>query len=246
MNFLYINIGNSNIHLKFGEKIAVFAHQEPSDFYQQIINNFIGVDSLAGVILVSVVPQKSAIIQDICEKNNWQLSDLHRFRHKIPIENLTESPDKTGIDRLVNGMALINSPSPSLIIDCGTAITFDFFAKNADKWQFHGGLIIAGASLMNKALHHYTALLPLVDLNAKATLIGTNTYQAIGGGIHAAVKAILNHISAQYITQYGVDNIILTGGGAQYYLDSCEFPMVYMPNLTFNACEYFAKNCLIR
>jgi type III pantothenate kinase len=134
----------------------------------------------------------------------------------LPLRIQVDRPDHVGIDRLLDAVA-VNSRrkpgNPALAIDAGSAVTVDLVNAQG---AFEGGAILPGFRLMAKALHDYTALLPLVgpprerpSYPAKATppAMVTGIFWAIAGGIGALIKeCTLGESSPQ---------IFLTGGDAQ-------------------------------
>jgi type III pantothenate kinase len=106
---------------------------------------------------------------------------------ELPLRVNVESPDKVGIDRLLDAVA-VNVLRPQgdavVIIDAGTATTVDLVSAEG---VFEGGAILPGIELGARALHQYTALLPLIDvpelLADSVAPLGRNTREAIGSGL---------------------------------------------------------------
>ncbi len=99
----------------------------------------------------------------------------------VPIINRYRIPSQVGQDRLVNAYAGLKMFGPGLIIvDFGTAITFDIVSKRS---EYVGGLIVPGLKLMQEALHKKTALLPYVELAKPIEVIGKDTVSSIRAGI---------------------------------------------------------------
>lgn len=98
-----------------------------------------------------------------------------------------------GADRIANAAALLAGPLPALAVDCGTAITFEYVTARR---QFAGGAILPGRMLLRRALHHYTARLPLIPLTGDPPeLPGKNTAAAIrigtDRGLFGAVGSLI-------------------------------------------------------
>src|SRR5690606_1275158 len=116
---------------------------------------------------------------------------------KLPFKNDYKSPDTLGVDRI----ALIASASTSypkqncLVIDAGTCITYDFINKQG---HYKGGAIAPGLQMRFKAMHTFTAGLPLVDSCELRDFIGTNTQECMISGV---VNGSINEIDA-VISQY--------------------------------------------
>src|SRR6185312_8188631 len=106
----------------------------------------------------------------------------------LPLRVLVQQLDHVGIDRLLDAVAANSrrpAGVPAIIIDAGSAVTVDLVDEAG---AFTGGAILPGLRLMAKALHDYTALLPLVDPPTQAPpLPGTATIPAIESGIFWAV-----------------------------------------------------------
>ncbi len=144
---------------------------------------------------------------------NQVLLDHHTL---IPIENLYETPETLGRDRLaaVIGANALYPKALSIVIDAGTCITFDII-NNA---QYLGGNISPGIRMRAQAMHDYTGLLPNVDIAYHADFIGKNTEQALQNGAVLGTIFEIDSFIASIIDKYKVEdiNVILTGGDADF------------------------------
>ena len=132
-----------------------------------------------------------------------------------PLAIRVDEPRRVGIDRLLNAVAvneLRRADRPAVIVDSGTATTVDVVSSDG---AFEGGAILPGLALSAKALHEYTALLPLVSVpelgQATPEPLGRNTRAAIRSGLFwgqlGAVKELIDR-------QVGTDaDLFVTGGG---------------------------------
>lgn len=133
----------------------------------------------------------------------------------FPLPIRVDEPRRVGIDRLLNAVAvneLRSAGRPAVIVDSGTATTVDLVSADG---AFAGGAILPGLALSAKALHDYTALLPLVSVlelgQATPEPLGCNTRSAIRSGLFwgqlGAVKELIER-------QAGADaEVFVTGGG---------------------------------
>ena len=133
----------------------------------------------------------------------------------FPLAIRVDEPRRVGIDRLLNAVAvneLRSEGRPAVIVDSGTATTVDVVAEDG---TFVGGAILPGLALSAKALHEYTALLPLVSVlelgQAIPEPLGRNTRAAIRSGLFwgqlGAVKELIER-------QVGIEaEVFVTGGG---------------------------------
>jgi type III pantothenate kinase len=126
---------------------------------------------------------------------------------------------KVGIDRLLNAVAaniLRPEGRPAILVDTGTATTVDYITAQG---AFAGGAILPGFELSARALHDYTALLPLVSIDELATglhePVGTNTRQALRSGLFwGQLGAVRELIGRLHDRSAAPPFLLLTGGGA--------------------------------
>ncbi|MCA9071622.1 MAG: type III pantothenate kinase, partial [Planctomycetaceae bacterium] len=143
-----------------------------------------------------------------------------------------------GIDRLLNAVAancVRSKNQPALIVDSGTATTVDTVDQTG---AFMGGSILPGFELSARALHHYTALLPLIPLDElngpkKPIPVGTNTRAAMQSGLYWGQVGAVRELLARSCRSFGFENplTLLTGGGGA--LLAAEFPEAqWFPHLS--------------
>jgi type III pantothenate kinase len=134
----------------------------------------------------------------------------------VPIINNYGSPETLGKDRLagVIGAKHWMPNSNILVIDAGTAITYDLVTANG---EFLGGGISPGIAMRYKALHTFTGRLPLLDYYGDAELIGTDTASSIHSGVLNGAVAEMEGIIKGYQPLYPGLKIILTGGDHNYF-----------------------------
>lgn len=167
-------------------------------------------------VISSVVPKVTArlvrLIRSRCKPafiyvigKNVRLSVPMRYARK-----------KLGADRLVNIYGAVQKGRlPALVIDFGTAITFDYISK---KGVFEGGLIVPGVELSGNALQEKTALLPKLKEFGfpPGSLIGRNTRSAMGLGLLNGFGALADGLIERFRKQYGPGiRILATGGWAR-------------------------------
>ena len=168
---------------------------------------------------------------------------------RLPIVIDVDAPERVGIDRLLNAVAanIVRGPEqPAVLIDSGTATTVD--SVNA-AGHFCGGAILPGFDLCSKALHQYTALLPLVEMSAirreaaAPSELGRNTQAAITSGLYwghvGAVKELMRRL------MLGGDPhieplILLTGGAAPLLYPHLPTIVRLEPHLALQGLAYSA------
>jgi type III pantothenate kinase len=138
-----------------------------------------------------------------------QVLDSYR---QLPLTVAVEAPEQVGIDRLLNAVAANTRRHgmPAAIVDAGSAVTVDYVDRSG---AFRGGAIFPGLRLMAKALHDYTAALPMVVIDCAEPAPGTSTIRAIRSGILHAVMGGIHEIVGCYAHD-SMCHIYLTGGDA--------------------------------
>ncbi len=129
----------------------------------------------------------------------------------LPIINLYETPETLGMDRLAAVVgAWQQCPGRDLlVIDAGTAITYDFLDASG---QYHGGNIAPGLRMRLQALHDYTGRLPLVPEAGDLPLLGRNTETAIRAGVKRGIAYEIRGYIASLKDKYPELLVFLTGG----------------------------------
>ncbi|MBA4032070.1 MAG: hypothetical protein C0478_14430 [Planctomyces sp.] len=156
----------------------------------------------------------------------WPRPHVVRSGLELPLAIDVEAPERVGLDRLFNAVAgnTIRRPDqPALLIDAGTATTIDWLDAQG---RFCGGAILPGIELGARALHQYTALLPLVsrqELSAPhPSSIGRNTRAAMSSGLYWGHVGAIRELSSRMSTETEPPVMLLTGGSAGILAD--EFP----------------------
>lgn len=134
---------------------------------------------------------------------------------KTPFKNLYSTPTTLGVDRIALVFcAVIKYPKQNvLIIDAGTCITFDFVNK---KQEYLGGAISPGIEMRYRALHNYTAKLPLLEINTPESFIGNSTNESINSGVVNGVTQEIDGVINQYKKKYLDLTVVLTGGDTNF------------------------------
>jgi type III pantothenate kinase len=138
---------------------------------------------------------------------------------KLPLEVLYKTPQTLGADRIAGSVAAsaLFADKNVLKIDFGTCITYDFVNN---KQQFLGGAISPGMIMRFKALHNYTAKLPLVDpmQYLKYELTGSDTDTSILSGVVNGIKEEVTGIIKEYDERFGNLQVVGTGGDAGFFV----------------------------
>jgi type III pantothenate kinase len=152
--------------------------------------------------------------------------------HETPLPIVVDyrTPETLGRDRMAAAVGA-NSLFPqegNIVIDAGTCITYDFIDRNG---HFLGGNIAPGIRMRLRAMHDYTANLPLADPEIPEDILGKTTLQALqNGAIRGTIYEIETFIS-QIRAKYGDLRVILTGGDANYFADYFNSKIFVVQNL---------------
>jgi len=240
---LAIDIGNTRIKCAVFEQHTiieyfVFDKEVADKKFKKILKSHPkithGITSWVGKMEESVI------------KNLEKAIALEKINHqtKVPFQNLYATPTTLGIDRIVlaTGATLKFPNQNRLIIDAGTCITYDFVDLNNN---YFGGAISLGLSLRLKALHNYTAKLPLLEAAYPQNFIGNSTNEAILSGVVNGISHEINGFITQYSDKYEDLTIILTGGDTIFLAKNIKNTIFANSNFlleSLNELFIYAKN----
>jgi len=229
---LALDAGNTNVTIGvFGDDRKLRArwrlrtiHDQTADEWGILILNLLSMSSLDvaaidGIAICTVVPPIRTPLTEMAE----------RYFHVQPLfvgddtdTGLTicyENPREVGADRIVNSLAAFQKlGGPCVVVDLGTAITFDAISARA---EYLGGIICPGIGISTGALFARTARLPMVDLRDPGKLIGTNTVGSIQSGLFWGYIALIDGLLEKLIGELGPDTkTVATGGQAKLIFES--------------------------
>ena len=155
-------------------------------------------------------------IQDNKEDFSVYLNTINKQIKDIEI--LVNEPEEVGSDRLVNAASAHQTyGGPLIVIDFGTATTFDVVDKNG---AYSGGVIAPGINLSLDALHLAAAKLPRVAVQKPETVIGKRTVSAMMSGIYWGYVGLIEGLLTRIKDEFGEEmNVIATGGLAPLFSD---------------------------
>ncbi len=158
----------------------------------------------------------------------------------LPIQNKYRTPKTLGKDRLaaVVGAYHLFPGESSLVIDAGTCITYDIIDAAGN---FLGGNIVPGMKMRWKAMHHFTAKLPLVD-KKRSPDIGKDTISALVTGGSLGTTLEMDGWIQYFSQEYDVINTILTGGDGEYFAKRLKSKIFANPNLVLVGLNKILKH----
>jgi len=216
--------GNMNLVIDYGNttiKTAVFSDEkmvdrftiEKNDSYH-IFDIFTSYPAIMHVLLSAVSDYPPSLVEKL--KNSGLDFMILDHTTALPVKNQYSTKESLGFDRVANVVAAhtIFPGNNVLVIDAGTAITYDLITSNA---EYIGGNISPGIKMRAKALHAFTRKLPMIEVNGEQPLIGNSTAEAIAAGIVNGVVYETQGYIDQLKKDYKDLKVILTGGDHNHF-----------------------------
>ena len=181
------------------------------------------------VILSSVVPKKFKVIKNFFLKNlkikTFEIKELNIKK----LIKIFVNKKQVGSDRLCNAIAVNDNKKNYIIVDFGTATTFDVVIKN----KYLGGIIAPGISLSLNTLVSKASLIPPLKLKKVKNILGKNTISAVRSGFYwgylGLVENIIDKISENTNKKY---KLILTGGYSHLFIKSIKKSAIIDKDIT--------------
>ena len=230
-NLLVVDLGNTNLVLgvyRDDELVSSWrlatARERTADEYgilaRQLIGDSLHAD-LEGAIVASVVPPLNSAMAFMVQKY-FDIDPLFvEPGVKTGIAIHVDNPLEVGADRIVNCAAAHDTyGGPTVIVDFGTATTFDVVTANA---EYIGGVIAPGLNISAEALFARAARLPRVDIRRPEHVIGTNTVVNMQSGIYFGYLGLVDGILARIRREVpGLKRVVATGGLASLFAEESE------------------------
>ena len=148
----------------------------------------------------------------------------------LPIQNAYKTPETLGKDRLaaVVGAFEMFPHQNCLVIDAGTCITYDLLRQDG---VYLGGNIAPGLEMRLKAMHHFTANLPLLELGSTENFVGYSTESAMRNGAQFGTVLEIQGYMDWCRSELGEINVILTGGSVDFFVKNLKSQIFVNPDL---------------
>ncbi len=202
----------------------------------------LNTSDITGCIISTVVPQSLFNLRNLGRRyfNVEPLVIGENVDIGVPVH--TDSPREVGADRLVNAVgAFVAYGGPLLIVDSGTATTFDVVGPDG---AFEGGIISPGINLSMQALHDAAAKLPRVAIEKPERTIGRNTVEAMQAGVFWGYICLIEGLIGRVKKEYGQPlKVIATGGVASLFEGATDKIDIFDPDLTSGGLlEIYRRN----
>jgi type III pantothenate kinase len=245
-NLLVVDLGNTNLVLgvyRGAELINSWrlatARERTADEYGILARQLVGDaihNDLEGAIVASVVPPLNSAMTFMIRKYFGIEPLFVEPGVKTGIAIHVDNPAEVGADRIVNCAAAHEKyGGPTVIVDFGTATTFDVVTANA---EFVGGVIAPGLNISAEALFARAARLPRVDIRRPDHVIGTNTVVNMQSGIYFGYLGLVDGILARIRNEVpNLKRVVATGGLATLFAEDSEHIDEVDPELTMKGLK---------
>jgi type III pantothenate kinase len=223
---LTIDVGNTNTVLGVFRGEELVAHWRLTTARSQTVDEY-GVLTRNLFTLADLDPKEvhGVIVSSVVPPMNWTLAELSKvYFHqramfveagvKTGMAVLVDNPLEVGADRIVNGVAAFHKyGGPCIVVDFGTAITFDAISA---KGEYLGGVIAPGIGISSDALFARAARLPRVEIKDPGKVIGTNTVTHMQAGLYYGAVDMVDGMLARMKAELGSSaKVVATGGQAK-------------------------------
>lgn len=241
---LAIDVGNTNIVIGVYKRQQNLVHHwristdrsATEDEYGMILHQLLHYEGLTykdieGVIISSVVPPLMITLKRLCETYIGKSPLIVGPGLKTGINIRYENPREVGADRIVNAVAAIELyGSPLIVVDFGTATTFDYIDE---KGEYIGGAIAPGIGISTDALYQKAAKLPRIEIVKPKSVIGRNPVASMQAGIVYGFAGQVDGINERIQKEFGHPcKVVATGGLAELISEHSTTIQVVNPWLT--------------
>ena len=235
---LLFDIGNTNTHVGLADATRIRKQMDvpTRDWFSgragTQVRNFIGRVEPKGVALCSVVPKATPCVRALV-RGTFELDCLELNPATVRGIGINyPTPESIGPDRLANAVAArAKFGAPSLVVDFGTAVTFDVVDG---KGNYVGGIIAPGLAAMTDYLHEKTALLPQIKIREVKTAIGKSTEQAMLIGAVHGYRGLVRELIGELKRELKVKKLPVVATGGYAKLIAAKLPEIsaVAPDLT--------------
>jgi type III pantothenate kinase len=226
MMLLAVDVGNTNTVLGVFRGADLIANWRLTTARDQTVDEYgiltrdlftiakLDPHEIRGVIISSVVPPLNSTLEGMAERyfHTKALFVEPGVRTGMPVHY--DNPQEVGADRIVNSIAAFAKyGGPCIVVDFGTAITFDVISA---KGEYVGGVIAPGIGIASEALFARAAKLPRVEIKDPGKVIGSNTVANMQAGLYYGAVDMVDGMLARMKAELGSKvRVVATGGQAK-------------------------------
>ena len=212
---LIVDEGNTLCKIAVLDKNEVLCERSVRDFDMAEIVSLMSQFTIEKAVVASTRGGAAKI----CEQLRTKIDKVLHFtsQTEVPIGVDYSSRQTLGADRLAVAVGVVCGMGieDALVVDMGSAITFDIIENGT----FRGGNISLGVAMRFKALHDYTAALPLCSATEPTEEFGKSTVEAIEQGVMQGVLYEIEGYAARILAGKAKKNIIFCGGDAESFVN---------------------------
>lgn len=261
-DFLLVDISNSFTKVMAASRTALLGEVfriPTKELTPSSLRLTVGGIGFSKLVLSSVVPKAEAAVEEWVEQLN---SEREAKGAASPTSRVTflkltcelnlgvkvdyPTPTSIGADRLANAAAVAALyGAPAVVVDYGTALTFDVVASVAGEATYVGGVIAPGLEAMTNYLHQRTALLPQIDLSEPTGVIGKSTREAMLSGAVYGYRGLVREILVELRKELNAGEhlaVVATGGYADLISQTMPEVQKVHPNLTLEGLRLIGVN----
>lgn len=226
---LVLDFGNTKIKAAVfsdsNEIVEIFTWEE---YNKEAINQIKTKYNIDSVLLCSVVDISNEIDEHIKNKFSYYLK--LDSTTSLPIKNNYSTPKTLGLDRIAAavGANMLCPNTPLLIIDMGTAITYDYVNSSN---EFEGGNIAPGVNMRLRAMNMFTNKLPLLEARKEEKLLGNDTSSAIMAGVLRGIEFEIEGYISEIKKKNPNLSVFLTGGDVFFFEKTVKSSIFVVSNL---------------
>ena len=200
--------------------------------------NKIQLNKIEKILFCSVVPKTFDVIKKFLSKKiKSKCFEVKNLNLKSLIKIKVDYKE-VGSDRITNAISLMNNKNNFIILDFGTATTFDVLVKNT----YYGGIIAPGVRLSLNTLSDKATLIPKIDLKKINKVIGNNTITAVRSGFFwgyaGLIDNIINLIKKETRKSF---KVIITGGFSNLFKNSIKTKVSHNQDITIKGLIKISK-----
>jgi type III pantothenate kinase len=237
---LLLDIGNTNTHLglatarQIKRQIDIPTQSWFDGSAEKLVRRFLNAQEPSGAVYCSVAPKASVQAESFLQ-HRLQIAYLaltHKTVGSLGIDY--PRPETIGPDRLANAIAATHLyGAPSVVVDFGTAVTFDVINGSG---HYVGGIIAPGLAAMTTYLHEKTALLPAITIREVHSVIGKSTEEAMLIGAVHGYRGLIRELLSELRQELAISTLPVVATGGYARLIAAKMPEInaVAPNLTLH------------
>jgi len=244
---LLFDIGNTHTHIGLADERRVCKQTDISTLTwfgggaTALVKNFASKNNITGAVLCSVVPRVTPFVKKFvraaCKLEVLELNP--KTIRSVGIDY--PKPGSIGPDRLANAVAArARFGAPVVVVDFGTAVTFDVIDRNGN---YIGGIIAPGLAAMTDYLHEKTALLPKIKIREIKSAIGKSTEQAMLVGAVHGYRGLVRELIGELKRELRANKLPVVATGGYAKLIAAKLPEIsaVAPDLTLEGLRLVWK-----